>query len=169
MSYLGIDPGLDGAFTLLRDDGEAVLRDLPTIRDEETGRRIDGPALARELTALVKPGETLKVCLEKLAAGGRTGENNFNSVGSQFWTQGAIVTTLELLGLQVDCHVAPVTWKGLYGLAGKRGEDARVTKRLVRERAAQLYPMLADQLQRQGDHNRAESALIAHWFKKVRG
>lgn len=167
MIVLGIDPGLEGAIAGLCD--EPFIIDLPTKYDEATGNRIDGVELARRLRARLPGGMPILVCIEALAAGGATEKrgNQFKTVGSQFWTQAAIVTTFELLGLEVQRHVAPVTWKAFYGVAGKRDTDAATTKRRVRELVAQLYPPLADHVQMQKHHNRAEAVLIAHWYRKT--
>lgn len=169
MNYIGIDPGLKGAVALLRPDSQALF-DLPTKPDEVYGRRIDCNRLAQLLQDLLAKGDDgrVRVCIEAMANGGEN-RGNFNSVGSQFWTQSAIVNTIELLGLEVEVSVHVVTWKGLYGFAGKSGETGPEAIKKIRRVACELYPALADMLQRQNDHNRAEALLIAHWFRKVKG
>jgi hypothetical protein len=168
---VGVDPGLDGALCLLGGDAfDPLVTDLPTKADEATGRRVDGVALANLLQKAIPADVPVRICIEALAHGGQgKGRTNAFTVDSQTWTQSALVTTLELLGLEVAEFVHVQTWKKLYGLRGKKGEDASVTQRRVRELAVGLYPSLADKLQRQKDHNRAEAILIAHWFRKVRG
>jgi hypothetical protein len=163
---IGIDPGLTGAATLLAE-GWAKVLDLPTKEDEPIGRRIDCPALASLLQEEIPPGRRVRVCIEALANGG-FGRTNAATVGSQFWTQSAVVNTLELLGLSVEQHVSPSTWKKFYGLSGKSPKEAAETMRRAREIVTDLYPDLADRVSRQKDHNRAESVLIAHWFRKVK-
>jgi hypothetical protein len=164
---IGVDPGLTGAVALLGSSWAKVL-DLPTKRDEVLGRRIDAPALAKLLHENVPDGEDdIRICIEALAAGGvDKGRNQFATVGSQHWTQSALVNTFELLGLQVNEYVYPVTWKRLYGLNGKKAEgNAAMQARLI---AANLYPDLADDLSRAKDHNRAEAVLIGNWYRKCR-
>lgn len=162
---IGIDPGLSGAAAMLGDGFAAVL-DLPAREDEATGRRIDGPVLAQLLQQKIPEGATVRVCIESLANGG-FGRTNAKTVGSQFWTQGTLVTTLELLGLQVHTFVPVPTWKKFYGLGGK-ADDAAATMRRARELVADIYPDLADHVQRQKDHNRAEAVLIGHWFRRCK-
>lgn len=163
---LGIDPGLTGACALL-GDGFCDVFDLPARDDAETGRRIDAVAFAALVQQRVPAGAAVRVCIEALANGGQTkGRSNFSTVGSQFWTQGSIVATLELLGLSVE-FVSVQAWKRFYGLAGKKDDPAE-TMRHARRLVAEIYPTLADHVQRQKDHNRAESVLIAHWFRRVR-
>lgn len=167
MIVLGIDPGLTGAVTLLAP-GWAKVLDLPTMEDPSNGKRIDGRALAQQLTALIPPGEPVRVCIEGLSATGGWGRNNHGSVGSQYLTQGTVLCAVECLGLQFDEHVPPGTWKKFYGLGGKGPKEAAETMRHARQLVADLYPDLAEFVQRQKDHNRAESVLIAHWFRKVK-
>lgn len=167
MIVLGIDPGLTGACALLAPTWSKVL-DLPAKDDPVTGRRIDGPALAVLLQQHIPAGEPVRVCVEALSSTGGWGRNNAASVGSQFWTQGAIVTTLECLGLQIDGYPTPQTWKKFYGLGGKGKDDKAETIRRAREIAATLYPELEPALARQKDHNRAEAVLVAHFFRKVK-
>lgn len=165
---LGIDPGLEGAAALLGPDWGSIF-DLPTKVDEAFGKRIDCAEFAKKLQQALPADACVQVCIEAVANGGMgKGRTNAFTVASQFWTQSALVNTLELLGLHVDCAVPPVKWKALYGIGGKASADAAATKRRVREIAAKLYPDLAVMLQRQADHNRAEACLLAHYFRKVR-
>lgn len=166
MLTLGIDPGLTGACALL-GDGFADVFDLPAKDDAEAGRRIDAVALAALLQQRIPADTPVRVCIEALSNGGQNkGRSNFSTVGSQFWTQGVIVTTLELLGLSVE-FVSVQAWKRFYGLAGKK-DDAADTMRHARQLVAEIYPVLADKVQRQKDHNRAEAVLIGHWFRRVK-
>lgn len=166
MLILGIDPGLDGACALLADDWQSLF-DLPTMHDELYGRRICGPKLAQLLQERVPLGESVRVCIEALTSTGGWGRNSASTVGSQHMTQGAVMTTLELLGLGMDGQPTPQQWKKFYGLAGKAG-DAPETKRRTRLLACELYPALADQLQLQAHHNRADAILLAHWFRRTK-
>lgn len=167
---LGIDPGLTGAIAMVADaPWHNAIWDLPTRVDPEVGRRIDGAALAQLLTKNLPAGESLQVVIEAMAHGGIDEHRTRAAVvDSQTWTQSAIVTTFEILGVAIAGYVYAPTWKKLYGLGGKAAKDATLTKRRVREVAVQLYPELVDMLQRQQDHNRAEALLIAHWWLKVR-
>lgn len=168
MIVLGIDPGLDGAIAAIGD--AHFIIDIPTKPDEEYGRRVDGVQLAQLLREHLNGGMRIKVCIEALSAGGQDkGRNQFKTVGSQFWTQSAIVTTLELLGLRLDHSVYPQTWKPFYNLGGKTAGDKALTTRKARELVADLYPGLADYVQFQKNHNRAEAVLIAHWYDRVHG
>lgn len=167
MLVLSCDPGLDGAIALLAPHWAKVL-DLPTKQDEVNGRRINCPLLAQLLGEHIPPGADIRVCIEAIANGGMgKGRTNAATVGSQFWTQSALVNTLELLGLEVDEYVYPVSWKRFYGLNGKQGNAAEV-QRETRELAVTLYPELAQDLKLQKHHNRADAVLVGHFFRKVK-
>lgn len=164
---IGIDPGLEGGCALLGDGWSKVL-DLPTRFDEANGTRIDGRALAQLLSAQIPAGQIVRVCIEALTSTGGWGRNNASSVGSQYLTQGAILCAIECVGLEVQEHVSPQVWKKFYGLGGKGKDDDAEVKRRTREIAVTLYPELAGDLKLQKFHNRADAALIAHWFRKVK-
>lgn len=167
---IGIDPGLDGAMALLADPPwHSAILDLPTVIDPDIGRRVDAAALAKLLLDKLPAGEQLHVVIEALAHGGADkNRTNAFTVDSQTWTQSAIVSTFEILGVPIACYVSVATWKAMYGIKGKAGKDASATKREVRDKAVDLYPVFEGDLKRQKDHNRAEALLIAHWARKVR-
>jgi hypothetical protein len=173
---LAVDPGLSGALAVL-GDGWSKVFDLPTVPMEGQGtvrRRVHGPGLQQLVLANIPEGEAdVHFVIEGLAAGGfrpRPGEKQGSSaqtVGSQYRTRGTIECLAECLGLEVH-EVYPVSWKRFYGLVGKQSDAAENEEKRARRLASELYPELADDLQRVMDHNRAEAVLIGNWYRKVK-
>lgn len=166
MLILAIDPGLSGAIAFLGGGWSKVL-DLPTVPIEGEGtvtRRVHGPGLQQMVLANIPEGErNLHFVMEALSTGGQ--DNMVQTSISQGRTRGTIECLAECLGMTVH-EVYPRTWKRLYDLAGKKGEEDEATK--ARRIAARLYPDLEADLKRVRDHNRAEAVLIGNWYRKVR-
>lgn len=164
MIVLACDPGLSGALAVLGDDFARVM-DLPTIAMEGEGtirRRVHGPALQSMVLANIPEGETnVHFVIEALSTGGQVSSAQAN--GSQFRTRGTIECLMECMGLQVH-EVYARTWKKFFGLVGKKeGEDEAGKARQI---AISLYPELEPDLRLAKFHNRAESVLVGHWYRR---
>jgi hypothetical protein len=151
MLVLGLDPGLSGAYALLRDGNIVCSADLPRIGDGAQSR-IQGSLFA----AVVRDLAPDVAVIEEVAS--RPGEG-----GASIFKFGRAVGALEgiLAACDVPVHrVTPSRWKGHFRLPGKAkgGEEAS------RQRAMELWPTHAALFARKMDHHRADSALIARWF-----
>lgn len=143
---LGVDIGITGALALL-GDGQATVYDMPTLG--ERGRRAyDVAAIARLLGEL---GPEVAVLEDVHAMPGQGVASTF-TLG---YGAGLLLGLLRGMGTPVEL-VSPRAWKRDLGL----GKDKRQSLELAR----QLFPHLADRLQRGRDHNRAEALLLAHWY-----
>lgn len=162
MIFIGIDPGLTGAVSIIDHQGVRAIFDLPTMQAPEVGpdakvqRKIDGRKLCDLLLQNCPAGEGAPtVIIEKVGTMG--GKNNaVQTQGALLRTLGAIESVVECLRFQVH-YVAPKKWKKLYLLKADKAESL--------EKARGLYPAAAGDLARVKDHNRAESLLLAHWGK----
>lgn len=168
MVILSIDPGLSGAIAFLGDDWQRVF-DLPTVPMDGEGtirRRVHGPALQQLVLANIPAGECdLHFVIEALSTGGQVSSAQAN--GSQYRTRGTIECLAECLGLEVH-EVYARTWKGLYGLVGKKSAEGENESTRARRIATDLFPALGLDLRRACDHNRAEAVLIGNWYRKVK-
>jgi hypothetical protein len=160
---IGIDLGLTGAIARLgfRDP---VVADLPITEDRGT-KVVDVRALRDLLRQLVPAydGQALVVIedvrVRNIPEGGKRIMNHA-SEGKLMRTRGHVEALVWLLGWRLEV-VQPSSWKREMGLLAKK--DEAVDKGASRALAAQLWPGLADDLQRVKDHNRAESLLIARF------
>lgn len=168
MLILSVDPGLSGALAFLGDDWAKVF-DLPTAPMEGAGtirRRVHGPGLQQLLLANIPEGESdVHFVIEALSTGGQVSSAQAN--GSQYRTRGTIECLAECLGLDVH-EVYARTWKAFFGLVGKKAGagDGESEQAKARRIATSLYPDLEQDLRRVLDHNRAESILVGHFYRK---
>lgn len=173
MNIMGVDPGTTGAVAFITERGASVY-DLPVTTIRGNGfaiRRIDGRALALLIRKECPSGEPFAAFCESVRAFVSTKNNNsIQSQASLMRSLGSIESVCDCLGSPAAL-VEPQAWQAFYGLVGKktelrgRGEMPAATKK-----ALQLYPEVAGDLARIGDHNRAESLLIAHYgARKVLG
>ena len=164
MIVIGVDPGLTGAMTLLHAQrGILECADIPTCPNGTVGGSmrhwIDTEALSevfkgwyfRHELAL----EAVSVAIERpipmpsLPA---------QTIASQFDTFGVLRAVLARAGEVI--YVNPSAWKKLFGV----GSDKEKSRACVQR----LYPNAAQHFARKKDHNRAESALIAHFVLRSR-
>jgi hypothetical protein len=171
MLVLACDPGLTGACAVLDQNGLRAVFDLPTMPIPDIGptakvrTKIDARALVATLrqhctAADGKPTTVIE------AVGTMGGKNNaVQTQGSLLRTLGAIETVLEVLGW-APAYASPQTWKRHFGLLDSELKPtARKAKAM--QCARRLYPG-CNEIARAKDHNRAESILIAHWWRATR-
>ncbi len=145
---LGIDPGIEGAWAIIDDDGAIVsCGDLPTAGDK-TQRMVSAPLLA----VVAKQWPIREAVVERVGAMPGQGVSSMFRFGRAV---GTIDGVLAACGVSI-AYVTPGIWKRHYGL----GPD----KEQSRQRALEMWPMSADlHFSRKKDHGKAEAALIALW------
>lgn len=169
MIIVAVDPGLTGACAVLDHNGLRAVFDVPVMPIPGAGQKamvrnkVDGRALAKALRLHCPAGESIHAVVEGVNVMG--GKNNaVQTQGSLLRTLGAIETVLECLGWAPD-YANPQTWKRYFGLIDS---ELSVSQRKAKalECARRLYPGCAD-LGLAKFHNRAESLLIAHWYRET--
>lgn len=161
MIVIGCDPGLTGAVTALYADGSYAIDDLPTCAIEMAGpkakvkRKIDARALRAQLRRLVPADEKAMFVLEDMQL---LGGSAVQTMGALAHTRGVIEAVALLCDLDVR-FVRPQTWQSFYGIKKTESED---TKKQSLCAARKLWAGWTE-FARVKDHNRAESALIAHF------
>jgi hypothetical protein len=149
-TIIGIDPGVNGAVSLLDQDGNLInIYDLPVTPDGAKGRNaINGPLLA---SIIYKTGAARAFCelVGPRPTDGTTGAFGFGR------SRGVIEGVLAACGIPV-VMIAPPVWKRFAGVpAGKEHKDK------ARAIAIARWPAQADLFARKLDIDRAESCLIA--------
>lgn len=171
--YLGIDPGLTGAWVLLEADGTLVASDLVPQRAGKNGKpSVDLATLARVLREM--KGVT-SAALE--AVGARPGEG-----GTSMFTFGRTVGAWEGLIAANDwvrIDVLPTSWSRLVSAVPIRVQPTDDSKEAKKKAAAQAralrkaaaasaaasrWPTLP--LARKKDWPRADAAWIAEWARQ---
>jgi crossover junction endodeoxyribonuclease RuvC len=147
MSIIGIDPGLGGAICLLRENGELLIEDMPTL---QLGKRaIDEHRLASIIDSFGSMDPSTVVYLEQV--GVRPGEG---AVGAFTFGRGyGLIRGVCVANFLPVRDVTPASWKRALNVKGDKDES--------RLRASQLLPRFADRWPNKGHHGRAEAVLIA--------
>lgn len=168
MAFIGIDPGIKGAFALMDNTGDVLfVQDLPTYVDQGAGpkgadrTRIDAAAFAAAIDHL---GGCMAF-IERPVGRAMRGKNRATgqditvgvsaksmlSLGESF---GKIVGVCAAHRIDV-MELPPHTWKRPMSIPQDK-EEARLI-------AIRLYPRIASFLTRKKDHDRAEAVLLARY------
>ncbi len=166
--YIGIDPGVTGAFGLIHPDDprQTTVLDIPCLlipmgkRKNKKGNipnrsfyNVD--AIWEMFQHLLPHKERLLVCLEQGMPYKMDTPVTAWSVGMSYGLWPLFLRSQDIKLVEV----LPVTWKAKLGL---RNAD----KELSRYTAQKLFPHAP--LFNVGDHNRAEALLIAEYFRRER-
>lgn len=157
--YLGIDPGLRGAYSLIDSDGE--LHDVCDMPTKVTGTRKNGKPkestdeeeLARVLRIWSKDDELIAGVERVSAAPGAGGVSMFSFGEGYGKIQGV------LAGLDIDCHlITPQSWKGALGLSSAKMESL--------DMARNQWPSFEESFKLVKHADRAEAALIGLYLSR---
>lgn len=145
---IGIDPGTNGAIAYMTRTGKLVrLVDMPKeSKIIGKGEQVSIPLLIEELSKF----KIHKAVIEQV------GSMPGNS-GRSMFTFGRALGAIEAVLVTMDIEISwirPADWKRKYKLTGKN-------KDVARSMAMQLYPLMASELKRKKDIDRAEAILIA--------
>ena len=152
MVYLGIDPGITGAWAALDTHGDYVAcGDMPV----EDGRVV-ASALRSSLLDAISPIDGACIVIEKVHAMPGQGVTSMFNFGH---TVGVIHAVAEMLPYPVS-FVTPQSWKKFHGLIGTKKADSLAKARL-------LWPDALLKLAKH--HGRADALLLAaYWFGVMR-
>lgn len=159
--YIGIDPGVDGAWAIIGLNEARVFDIESGIRGKKT-RCVVPTLLAEALRDVLRDFDKneIMVLIEDVHAMPAQGVSSVLSLGH---TSGIIEGVVATLGLRYE-RVRAAVWKKAIGLPKQPSQKA--AKEIARSSAIRLYPSLAEQLKRVADHNRAEALLIARYCQQ---
>lgn len=142
---LGIDPGVNGAFTIINGLSSIVIsRDLPLL-DKDT-KHLDG----EKLKEILENFDIGLAIIEDVHSAPNQGVASVFKFGYSF----GLITGITMgLGIEVK-KVRPSVWKNVLGLS----QD----KKHSRELAEKIFPNTCH-FKMAKDHNKAESALLAYF------
>ena len=150
--WLGIDPGLDGAIGVLRDDDTLAVHDIPTLKVGSAGKRVvDHAALATLLDVIHRGGCPALAVIEQVASSPQMGVSSAFAFGDGYGVvKGALAAHFVPLRF-----VTPVSWKRALRLVSGSNKD------MSRRRASEIFPRSAHLWPLVKHDGRAEAALIA--------
>jgi crossover junction endodeoxyribonuclease RuvC len=153
--FLGIDPGLSGAFAFYNSvDRHLEIVDMPVTEVTRNGKT--KRELSASLVASAVAGRKIEFAVvERVGAMPGQGVTSVFSFGKS-----AGIVEGVLAAYEIPTHFAtPQAWQKIFGVrAGKDGS---------RECAMRLFPWCAEYFQRKKDDGRSDAALIALYCAKI--
>tara|TARA_B100001245_G_C22880879_1_gene423635 strand:- start:567 stop:1064 length:498 start_codon:yes stop_codon:yes gene_type:complete len=158
MVIFGVDPGVNGAISILKNKTIVDVYDMPTmIEGKKNKKQLNGPYLAKIIKGYIQDkkliNEEFVLIVEQVSAMPGQGVTSMFNFGQSY---GVIKGICSALLLPIY-FVRPTKWKKHYNLINTN-KDASRTK------AIEIYPDISSQLSRKKDLNKADSILIARYF-----
>ena len=154
MIIFGIDPGVSGAISVLKNKKVIEVFDMPTMIDgKKNKRQVNGSQVTTIIKEKLNDDKEIIVVVEHVNAMPGQGVTSMFNFGQSF---GVIKGICSALSLPIY-FVRPVKWKKHFNLI-KTNKDASRTK------AIEVYPTISSKLSRKKDSNKADAILIARYF-----
>ena len=160
MIIIGIDPGVSGAISILKNKKVIEIYDMPTMIDgKKNKKQVNGSALTNIIVNTIDSRNTefkkdeVVVAVEHVNAMPGQGVTSMFNFGQSFGVIKGICAALKL----PIYFVRPTKWKKHFNLI-KTNKDASRTK------VIEDYPNISSKLSRKKDSNKADAILIARYF-----
>jgi len=154
MIIIGIDPGINGAISIIENKKIIEVYDTPTMIDgKKNKRQINGAQVTNIFKERLNGEKEVVVVAEHVNAMPGQGVTSMFNFGQSF---GVIKGICAALNLPIY-FVRPAKWKKHFNLI-KTNKDASRTK------VIEVYPEISSKLHRKKDSNRADAILIALYF-----
>ena len=154
MIIIGIDPGINGAISIIENKKIIEVYDTPTMIDgKKNKRQINGAQVTNIFKERLNGEKEVVVVVEHVNAMPGQGVTSMFNFGQSF---GVIKGICAALNLPIY-FVRPAKWKKHFNLI-KTNKDASRTK------VIEAYPEISSILHRKKDSNRADAILIALYF-----
>ena len=154
MIIIGIDPGINGAISIIENKKIIEVYDTPTMIDgKKNKRQINGAQVTNIFKERLNGEKEVVVVVEHVNAMPGQGVTSMFNFGQSF---GVIKGICAALNLPIYL-VRPAKWKKHFNLI-KTNKDASRTK------VIEVYPEISSKLHRKKDSNRADAILIALYF-----
>ena len=154
MIIFGIDPGVSGAISILKNKKVIEVFDMPTMIDgKKNKRQVNGSQVANIIRERISPDQEIVVVVEQVNAMPGQGVTSMFNFGQSF---GVIKGVCSALNLPIY-FVRPTKWKKHFNLI-KTNKDASRTK------VIEVYPEISSKLSKKKDSNKADAILIARYF-----
>ena len=154
MIICGIDPGVSGAISILRNKKVIQVSDMPSMIDgKKNKKQVNGAQVTNIIKDQLNKNNEVVVVVEHVNAMPGQGVTSMFNFGQSF---GVIKGICSALSLPIY-FVRPTKWKKHFNLINSN-KDASRTK------AIEIYPEISSQLSRKKASNRADAILIARYF-----
>ena len=154
MIIIGVDPGINGAISIIENKKILEVYDTPTMIDgKKNKRQINSAQVSNIFKERLNLNKDVIVIVEQVNAMPGQGVTSMFNFGQSF---GVIKGICAALSLPIY-FVRPTKWKKHFNLI-KTNKDASRTK------VIESYPEISSKLHRKKDSNRADAILIALYF-----
>ena len=154
MIIIGVDPGINGAISIVENKKILEVYDTPTMIDgKKNKRQINSAQVSNIFKERLKLNKEVIVVVEQVNAMPGQGVTSMFNFGQSF---GVIKGICAALNIPIH-FVRPAKWKKHFNLI-KTNKDASRTK------VIESYPEISSKLHRKKDSNRADAILIALYF-----
>ena len=154
MIIFGIDPGISGAISILKNKKVIEVVDMPTMIDgKKNKKQVNGAQVTNIIKERLNSDEEILIVVEHVNAMPGQGVTSMFNFGQSF---GVIKGVCSALSLPIY-FVRPTKWKRHFNLI-KTNKDASRTK------VIQIYPEISSKISRKKDSNKADAILIARYF-----
>ena len=154
MIIIGVDPGINGAISIIENKKILEVYDTPTMIDgKKNKRQINSAQVSSIFKERLNLNKDVIVVVEQVNAMPGQGVTSMFNFGQSF---GVIKGICAALSLPIH-FVRPTKWKKHFNLI-KTNKDASRTK------VIESYPEISSKLHRKKDSNRADAILIALYF-----
>ena len=154
MIIFGIDPGISGAISILKNKKVLEVYDMPTMIDgKKNKKQVNGSQIANIFKERINTEDEITVIVEHVNAMPGQGVTSMFNFGQSF---GVIKGVCSALSLPIY-FTRPTKWKKHFNLIN-------VNKDASRTKAIEIYPEISNKLSRKKDSNKADAILIARYF-----
>ena len=154
MMIIGIDPGVSGAISVLKNKKVIEVYEMPTMIDgKKNKKQVNGSQVANIIKERLNDEKEIIVVVEHVNAMPGQGVTSMFNFGQSF---GVIKGICSALSIPIY-FVRPTKWKKHFNLI-KTNKDASRTK------VIEAYPEVSSKLSRKKDSNKADAILIARYF-----
>mgnify|MGYP001351894711 FL=1 len=158
MIIFGIDPGISGAISILKNKKVLEVYDMPTMIDgKKNKKQVNGSQIANIFKERINTEDEITVIVEHVNAMPGQGVTSMFNFGQSF---GVIKGVCSALSLPIY-FIRPTKWKKHFNLIN-------VNKDASRTKAIEIYPEISNKLSRKKDSNRADAILIARYFNDTK-
>ena len=156
MLTIGVDPGINGAISFLKDGIVIDIVEMPTMADgKKNKKQLNGRQIYNEIKSKLETfnKESVKVVIEQVSAMPGQGVTSMFNFGQSFGILKGLCSAMQL----PVYFVRPAKWKKYFSLI-KSEKDAS------RTRAIEIFPYFSSQLARKKDSNKADAILLASFY-----
>tara|TARA_B100000029_G_C17202192_1_gene824807 strand:- start:108 stop:587 length:480 start_codon:yes stop_codon:yes gene_type:complete len=154
MLIIGIDPGITGGISILKNKKVLEVYDTPTMIDgKKNKRQVNGSQITNIIKEQLKNDNEVMVVVEHVNAMPGQGVTSMFNFGQSF---GVIKGICAALSLPIH-FVRPTKWKKHFNLI-------KTNKEASRTKVIEIYPEISNKLSRKKDSNKADAILIARYF-----